>query len=781
MSAHPTRAPSATRCWLTGLLVLFAALGVVYSVVVPVFEASDELWHYPMVEVIARTWQLPIQPLEPGTVSGPWRQEGSQPPLYYALGAALTFWIDTSDLDTARQPNPHARAGEITPERDNVSLVVHNPANESFPWSGTVLAVHVVRLFSVLLGTWAIYLTWMLVRELYPDPPWIALVAAAVHGFTPMYLFISSSVNNDNLIVPLSTLALLQMVRLVKKGGEAPTGATTRDHAILGCIIGLALLTKASGIALLVLAAAALAWEAWRLPAPYSWAQRVTFFAGHATALAAPAALIAGWWFARNIRLYGDLLGFNAFYAVLGTRDVAADLAQLWAERQAFAAGYWGNFGGLNVPMPNSIYAGLNWLAIAATAGLVARLVWFLAKPTTGRLVEKLWPFAWSNQTAARALAWAFPAGVFVSWIRWATVTWSSQGRLIFTAIAMWSAALVLGLSAYIPARLKAYQLLPSAALGAGLVVLSVLAPALWIAPAYAPPPATASGAEAHGLTPLDRRFGDDLELLGYAVDAEHSRPGGTIRVRLMWRALGPTPSYRSIFIHVLGEGDRIVAQRDTFPGHGLLPTTQLASGQTWEEHHILTIPPTAYTPDALVLAVGVYETATGARILPKDSQPGDDRVRFGHIALTSEGHAEGTPVSVHFGSGIELTGYDLSAVVVAPGEVVTVTLEWLCTAPIGNDYTISVQVIDEQWRKAAQSDTWPLEGQAPTSTWKTGQRIFEERALAIAADVEPGAYDLQISIYHAGAGGELVHLPISLGDAGMPAKSIVLTRLRVR
>ncbi len=43
----------------------------------------------------------------------PWRQEGSQPPLYYAMGAALTFWIDTSDMEVVRQPNPHARAGEI--------------------------------------------------------------------------------------------------------------------------------------------------------------------------------------------------------------------------------------------------------------------------------------------------------------------------------------------------------------------------------------------------------------------------------------------------------------------------------------------------------------------------------------------------------------------------------------------------------------------------------------------------------------------------------------------
>ena len=87
------------RWTLYGILCGYAILAILYSIYVPIFEASDELWHYPMVETIARTGQLPVQPLTPGTSSGPWRQEGSQPPLYYAIGALLTSWIDTSDMD----------------------------------------------------------------------------------------------------------------------------------------------------------------------------------------------------------------------------------------------------------------------------------------------------------------------------------------------------------------------------------------------------------------------------------------------------------------------------------------------------------------------------------------------------------------------------------------------------------------------------------------------------------------------------------------------------------
>jgi hypothetical protein len=43
------------------LLSVFVALATLYSVVVPPFEASDELWHYPMVKHIADNWALPVQ------------------------------------------------------------------------------------------------------------------------------------------------------------------------------------------------------------------------------------------------------------------------------------------------------------------------------------------------------------------------------------------------------------------------------------------------------------------------------------------------------------------------------------------------------------------------------------------------------------------------------------------------------------------------------------------------------------------------------------------------
>jgi hypothetical protein len=68
----------------------------------------------------------------------------------------------------------------------------------AWPWRGTVLAVRLIRLLSVLLGAGTVYFTYRLALELMPEQTGLALAAAGFAAFTPMFLFISASVNNDN-------------------------------------------------------------------------------------------------------------------------------------------------------------------------------------------------------------------------------------------------------------------------------------------------------------------------------------------------------------------------------------------------------------------------------------------------------------------------------------------------------------------------------------------------------------------------------------------------------
>ena len=76
------------------LLGAFVVLSLIYAWTTPIFEASDELWHFGVIQHIANTGELPVQ--VPG-VETPWEQEGSQPPLYYFLVAGL-LWVFPAGL-----------------------------------------------------------------------------------------------------------------------------------------------------------------------------------------------------------------------------------------------------------------------------------------------------------------------------------------------------------------------------------------------------------------------------------------------------------------------------------------------------------------------------------------------------------------------------------------------------------------------------------------------------------------------------------------------------------
>jgi len=761
------------------ILILFTALGAIYSVVVPPFEASDELWHYPMVKYIADHWDLPVQ--DPANV-GPWRQEGSQPPLYYALAAAATFWIDTSDMEVVRHLNPHADNGIATPD-GNINLVVHNPMLEAFPWRGTVLAVHLIRFLSVLMGTAAVYLTYLIVREVLPDQPELALGAAAIHAFTPMYVFISGSVNNDNLVVVLCNLALLMLLRLARQRTWT-TRQALAHYLVLGVVLGLAVLTKTSALALTVLTALIVVVRAVRrrsqCPEPVEgW--REFLMGGLATLV--PLLAISGWWFLRNLWLYGDLTGFDVFFVILGTRDVEADLAQLWRERYSFAAGYWGNFGGLNVPMPAWAYSVLNTLAVVAALGLVVlslrQILRSQKRMVIGRRSLSARSLSARSFSASLVVCFLWALGVFLPWsLWWARITWSSQGRLVFSAISVWSFLLVLGIAGWFPRRWGKWAVATFALL---LLGLSVAAPFAWIAPAYAlPEPLTDAQIANRSLSAityqLDADFGGVMRLLGYDLETEKVEPGGRVGLTLYWQALATTDRDYTVFMHVLGEEELLLAQRDAFPGLGRLSTTWLEPGFRWADRYVLQIPDTAYTPDMAQIKMGLYDRTSGARLL---TSSGGDNVRFGQIEVCARSGDVPNPISVNFGDQMALVGYDLDRRVAQPSETITLTLYWRGLRRMETNYTISAQLVNVRQEKAAQHDGWPLDGAAPTTAWEPGDVITDVKALTIHPEASPEAYNVRVVVY-VFEEGEIMHLPVIPEGGRMLSNHILLTKVRV-
>lgn len=730
------------------ILGLFVVLGIVYAVVTPVFEASDELWHYPMIRHLADGNPLPVQVFDPAA-AGPWKQEASQPPLYYYLGAALTFWIDTADMEQVRWQNPHVNNGVITADGNN-NLVIHDP--NANPWQGTLLAVHIVRFFSILLGAVTVYLTFRIAKEVAPARPDIALGAAAVTAFMPMLLFISGAVNNDNLIIPLAALALLLMIQAVTK-----QQATVVRWLLIGVVIGLAALTKISGVGLLALAVGTIFIARWQASAGKvslrSLFRLLVETMGWLFVVLVPVLLIAGWWYYRNVVLYGDWRGWTAFIAVLGERPHAADLAQLWHERDGFMMAYWGLFGGVNVPMWMGIYTILNTVLILSVVGFA---VYVFMQMKTERARIGNFPFRLQTliPTLLNLVVDYFPLVICLLWsaaivyglVDWATTTWSSQGRLVFSALPALSTLMVVGLVGWLPRRAGSWVV---AGLATFMFIVAAAAPWLWIRPAYRPPQ------EAPRLDKrVDVNFGDKMRLVGYEIDDTAVQPGDALWVRLEWEVLQRMERDWSTFVHLNDPVlERPIAQRDMYFGQGLRVTRLLQPGERLVESRRLQIPPTAIAPAELELAVGLYDYHTGERLPVTAAQ---SAATLAAVSLHSVPGQYPNPLAQNFENRLELVGFEVAPRRAHPGETVSVTLYWKATRPLDVDYAFFVQVVD--LADTARYGHQDLQ-EVPTSTWPVGEVQALSFSFPLREDTPAGTYPIIVGVYTETVAGDFVRL----------------------
>jgi hypothetical protein len=384
-----------------------------------------------------------------------------------------------------------------------------------------------------------------------------------------------------------------------------------------------------------------------------------------------------------------------------------------------------------------------------------------------------LWPFIISHFSLIICLLWGL--GVAVAWAQWASVTWSSQGRLVFTAIPVWSLLLALGLAGWFPRQWRQWAVITFAAF---LLTLTILAPWLWIRPAYALPEPLTDEQVAAIPNPLRVDFTDSIgtmRLLGYDLEAQETEPGGQVAVTLYWEALAPADRDYTVFVHLVGEQNLLVAQRDTFPGLGLLSTARLEPGYRWADRYVIQVPETTYTPDVTQVEVGLYDPVSGERL---PATTGSDNVRFGQVAVRPLQGEVPNPITINFGDSMALVGYDLDRRAAQPGEEIGLMLYWRGLQPMDLNYTVSTQLITPAQVKAAQHDSWPADGAVPTTIWEPG-KLVEDNHTLVVGDVPPGIYDVQVVVY-VQEDGEFVHLPIISAKGEMLTTYQLLTRVRV-
>jgi hypothetical protein len=777
---------------------LYLVAGVLYAIVSPFLDVSDEVRHYAMVERLARGGGLTVhdvalnaqitederQARRPLTYEA---QEGSQPPLYYALMALVALPFDRSDWEATVWPNPHAMLGRAD-ATNNWNQLQHTPAS-NFPWQKTTLAVMVMRFIGVLLGAVVVACAYFIARELsrehskfnIQNSQFLPALAASLVAFNPMFVHIMASVNNDTLAAAASSLALLIGARMIMRG------ATVKQGMLLGGVLGAAALTKASGLALaivvpfFVLLSVLLKRRAGEgvngrrgerethitpsPPHPLTLSDLLRL----AAAMLLPMAVIAGGWYVRNLVLYGDPTGTTMMAQIAGPRERIPSPLELIGEWDGFFKAYWGLFGAVNIPMHEPVYIALELMMIAAGVGLLM-IVWdLLREGVKGRRFagegvkpqvtpSSLHPFTLSSLLI---LAMLFSAAfvAFVALIRWTSITLASQGRLLFPVIVPISIFTALGLLRVLMA-LAAWVKRPVArwvapALMGALAALTLLSPFVYIAPAYAAPPRLPNEASVPANTQFTQLyFEDKIRWIGYTVHtpAQRVRPGEVLDVTLYWQALQPMERNYSAFIRLLGRDDAPVHVLNTYPGGGMAQTTLWQAGDVIADRYRLriddTLTHTQLMPTVLKLDVGFWDFTTKQFLQTFDGQG----TPTGRQNYEAAGMA--VPLPVAMDEPIEKQRLDKARVSNVKagydGKRITLGLDWIVDADVDRDYTTFVQLFDYTGQKLEpQADGRALGGAFAPRWWRTGDAVRgDQYVIDLSQPLPAGQYLIKFGLY---------------------------------
>jgi hypothetical protein len=731
---------------ILGLYLILSLVGIFVS---PAFEAPDEWYHYRFIRDLIADRQLPVQ------VLGQPKTESHQPPLYYVAGAVLTCWI--SDDATLPVTNPYWGYQAEQVGIDNKRQYLH-AGTELRPCRDRCLAVRVLRACSIVLGGLSVLCGWHALNEVFENRAYV-VGATALLAFNPMFVYISSAISNDNLIILFTMLALWLALRAVRRG------INSREAVLAGLVAGLALLTKVSGLLLLPLFALAYGLAAWHRREWRRAAKGLALVVGLAV-------LLSGWWFVRNLMLYGELTGIQLMGKIWAERT-NPDLMAAFQELPYLWATYWGRFGYGQIPFSTAIYNGIAGVAAIAVIGVV-----------------KLWvrPPRWfDKETRLCVLVLLAVVGFFlVSTLNYMRISpVAAMGRFLFPVQAAIGGLLFLGLAVWLPDRWA-----PVLAVGTMicLVVLALVALLGYIAPAYARPQLVSLQRVTEKTRPIDVRFGTghgSIRLVGYSLDRDRLLAGEEATITLCWESLALMEEDYVYYVHLLGENESKIGARDTHPGLGRYPTSRWTPGDVFCDDVRVPIETWAPAPAIYDVAVGwyLYEAGSITAWLPAYDPDGGplELVTVGKIKVAPEEYAAvevPSRVEANLGGQVVLLGYSVDKLEAAPGEEAQVVLFWEAQTPHLADYTVFLHLAASEGPPHAQADSPPRHGAYPTSFWDLREVVVDPRSISVPADLPPGEYPLVAGMYLLETG-ERLHWLAS--DGSLQGDAVPLTTLTVR
>ena len=279
-AVSPPEAQSRHTCALVVLLSVYVALSLRFLTLLPLWGGvHDEPIHFGYCKYLALVGHLP--PLRsPNSTdmrfyyTTPSAGEAAHhPPGYYALGSLVCRLLARSSLATQN---------------------------------------YALRGLSLALGLTSLILLYLACRQLLPAQPLLALAVVALVAAFPQWLMMSSVIYVET----FGAAAVAGATWLLARYARDPRRRLSLGAA--GACIGFMSLTKATLLPFCLAATATAALLIFRAPRPRG--QKIR----DALACVAPLVLVAGWWYVRNLVVYGRLVPTSV---VAGQLDTAIRIA----------------------------------------------------------------------------------------------------------------------------------------------------------------------------------------------------------------------------------------------------------------------------------------------------------------------------------------------------------------------------------------------------------------------------------------------------------------------
>jgi len=253
------------------LVALFAFLNAgAWALVTPTFESPDESEHFVYAQYFAETGHA--------VDAAP-----SNRPLYstaesFAIDAVqLTGVIERSEgkapwlAADVQDWRERVAAQPSVPRQDNgggfhPAISAHTPLYYGLLapayWAAHGASVFSqlfwMRLVSALLGAVVAAMAFLIVRELLPRQPALAVAAGLLVAFQPMFTFISGAINNDSGVNAAAAVLIYLVVRALRRGLSPATAAGIATLLVVGPLM------KGTGYELYPPVLLALAYLMWR-------------------------------------------------------------------------------------------------------------------------------------------------------------------------------------------------------------------------------------------------------------------------------------------------------------------------------------------------------------------------------------------------------------------------------------------------------------------------------------------------------------------------------------